>query len=289
MKTIFFLLLLITSICIAQENNFLPLEVDNSWQFDVTHTYDDTISTFTSSMTVLKDTIINNQTYYKVKFPTYYFGPFNYLRYDSTLNSIQEYPLYFDGVASELTFLDFNITVGENFLWGGTPVRCIEDDTSQVFGETKHIKGFIYGDIPSFRMHLAEAFGPIHMFFDESYVVTSFYDYNLRYAYVNGVEYGDKLTSIKQDVSPSIISLYQNYPNPFNLETKIIYHLNVANHVELKIYDITGRELKTLVNQRQNFGDYSFVFRAEGLASGIYIYKIKIGSFEQNRKMILLQ
>ena len=91
--------------------------------------------------------------------------------------------------------------------------------------------------------------------------------------------------------SPEIsqYSLSQNYPNPFNPTTIIRYQLKTKSHVQLTIYDITGREVKKLVNQNQNAGEYSVNFNAGNFASGIYIYRLKTDSFEQSRKMILLR
>ena len=88
---------------------------------------------------------------------------------------------------------------------------------------------------------------------------------------------------------PSEFRLYQNYPNPFNPITIIEYELRIRSAVTIIIYDINGREIKTLVNQNQIAGVHSVTFDASGLASGIYIYKIKAGSFEQSRKMVLLR
>jgi len=89
--------------------------------------------------------------------------------------------------------------------------------------------------------------------------------------------------------SPQEIYLSQNYPNPFNPATTINYRLNVKSHVELIIYDIAGRKIKTLVDQAQNRGKYSINFNASGLASGVYVYRLKAGSTEQSRKMLLLR
>jgi photosystem II stability/assembly factor-like uncharacterized protein len=88
---------------------------------------------------------------------------------------------------------------------------------------------------------------------------------------------------------PRKFSLSQNYPNPFNPTTSIHYQLKTKSHVQLIIYDITGREIIKLVNQNQNAGEYSVNFNAGNFASGIYIYKLKTDSFEQSRKMILLR
>ena len=99
------------------------------------------------------------------------------------------------------------------------------------------------------------------------------------------------VTSINETLQTVIndYRLQQNYPNPFNLETVITYKLVGNAKVSLKIYDIAGREVKTLVNRNQPTGEYSVSFDASGLASGIYIYKLKASSFEQSRKMLFLR
>ena len=91
------------------------------------------------------------------------------------------------------------------------------------------------------------------------------------------------------DYLPQKFSLSQNYPNPFNPTTSIYYQLKTKSHVQLTIYDITGQEVKKLINQNQNAGQYSVNFNATNLASGIYVYRLKTDSFEQSRKMILLR
>jgi hypothetical protein len=104
--------------------------------------------------------------------------------------------------------------------------------------------------------------------------------------------YGKTFTTVEteeQNPLPTTISLFQNYPNPFNPTTIIHYQLGTKSHVQLTIYDITGREVKKLVNQNQNTGEYWVNFNAGNSASGIYIYRLKTDSFEQTRKMILLR
>ncbi|MBN2425372.1 MAG: T9SS type A sorting domain-containing protein, partial [Calditrichaceae bacterium] len=99
------------------------------------------------------------------------------------------------------------------------------------------------------------------------------------------------LVGIEENLSPNAQNfvLEQNYPNPFNPVTKITYTLKEASDVKLAIYDITGREVSTLVSQRQNLGEYSVTFNAYDFASGVYFYKLKAGSFEQSRKMLLVK
>ena len=89
---------------------------------------------------------------------------------------------------------------------------------------------------------------------------------------------------------PQSFSLKQNYPNPFNPQTVIEYSLPVTTEVNLAVFDITGREIKTLVSQKQAAGQYSIQFNALNLTSAIYICRLSTSSgFRQSRKMILLK
>ena len=83
--------------------------------------------------------------------------------------------------------------------------------------------------------------------------------------------------------------LNQNYPNPFNPTTTIQYSLKSSGKVVLKVYDILGREVTTLVNQNQGAGNYRINFDASKLSSGVYFYQIEAGSFRTVKKMMLLK
>lgn len=94
----------------------------------------------------------------------------------------------------------------------------------------------------------------------------------------------------KQNNIPINFSLKQNYPNPFNPGTVISWSASggaVGNFVTLKVYDVLGRLVKTLVNEHQAAGTHSVTFNAEGMASGVYFYQLKAGSFMSTKKMIL--
>ena len=88
---------------------------------------------------------------------------------------------------------------------------------------------------------------------------------------------------------PKQFALAPNYPNPFNPTTVINYQLPVAGNVSLKIYDVLGKEVMTLVNGRQEAGTYNFNFNANHLASGIYFYRLQAGSFVETKKMMLVK
>jgi photosystem II stability/assembly factor-like uncharacterized protein len=92
---------------------------------------------------------------------------------------------------------------------------------------------------------------------------------------------------------PEQIELFQNYPNPFNPTTTIEYQipLNVGtqNFVSLRVYDLLGREVATLVNEQKPAGRYTQQWNAERLSSGIYFYRLRTGAFSETKKMILIR
>lgn len=97
-------------------------------------------------------------------------------------------------------------------------------------------------------------------------------------------------TAVKlQNQVPLQYELSQNYPNPFNPTTAISYQLSAFSHVTLKVYDVLGNEIKTLVNEYKPAGKYTVNFDGSGLASGIYFYRIKAGSFSDVKKLVLLK
>jgi hypothetical protein len=102
----------------------------------------------------------------------------------------------------------------------------------------------------------------------------------------------DILTSVEKDnlILPKSFILKQNYPNPFNSSTKILYSLPGSDFVILKVYNVLGQEIQTLVYKFQKSGDYTISFDGQNLSSGIYFYKLQIGNdFIETKKMILMR
>lgn len=88
---------------------------------------------------------------------------------------------------------------------------------------------------------------------------------------------------------PDKFKLYQNYPNPFNPSTVISFRLSVVSDVILKVYDVMGREVQTLVNEKLQAGSYDITFDGSKSESGIYFYQITAGDFTETRKMLLIK
>jgi hypothetical protein len=109
------------------------------------------------------------------------------------------------------------------------------------------------------------------------------------------------ITDLAQDKSKDITSyiLVQNYPNPFNPTTKIKYQIPEISFVTIKVYDVLGNEIKTLVNEEKSAGEYNVEFRIDNLelSSGIYFYQLRAGdpstgsgqSFVETKKMVLIK
>jgi hypothetical protein len=88
---------------------------------------------------------------------------------------------------------------------------------------------------------------------------------------------------------PDKYELNQNYPNPFNPATKINFALPKDGFVKITIFDLLGREIRTLVNESKTAGYYSVDFSGENLSSGFYFYKMETGSFVETKKMMLIK
>jgi Tol biopolymer transport system component len=88
---------------------------------------------------------------------------------------------------------------------------------------------------------------------------------------------------------PRTYSLYQNYPNPFNPTTTIKYQIPDLSFVTIKVYDVLGNEVATLVNKEKPTGSYEVEFNATALPSGVYFYRLQAGSFVETKKMVLMK
>jgi len=111
---------------------------------------------------------------------------------------------------------------------------------------------------------------------------------NSRGCILHSTNGGVGITQIGNTI-PERFHLNQNYPNPFNPKAVINYNLRVAGNIILKVFDVLGNEVSTLVNEKQNAGTYSVDFDGSGLASGIYFYELKSDEFSDVKRMLLLK
>lgn len=100
----------------------------------------------------------------------------------------------------------------------------------------------------------------------------------------------DNFVSVKDaDDIPKTYELFQNYPNPFNPVTVIRYSVPQKSFITLKVYDIIGKEIATLVNEEKSAGNYEMKFNGSNLSAGIYLYRIQAGNFVSSKKMVLIK
>jgi len=162
---------------------------------------------------------------------------------------------------------------------GTGPVRVLRDGTHNISNDTL--------DIPFGYTVLNENDTIRHV------IGIIYYSFN-KYKFVprTNADFGAIITDVDSDhdpVVPKTYSLTQNFPNPFNPSTVIEYTLPTSGFVTLKIYNILGQEVRTLVSDVQSPGKYSVRFDASSYASGLYFYQLRTGEFLDVKKMLLLK
>jgi hypothetical protein len=129
-----------------------------------------------------------------------------------------------------------------------------------------------------------------YTFTDNNIDATS-YTYRLKQIDFDGSStyYNEIVVNADGILTPTQFSLGQNYPNPFNPSTKIEFSVPFQTQVTLKVYDVHGSEVRTLVNEVKSAGNHQIQFNASDLASGIYFYKMTAGGFVSSKKLILIK
>jgi len=148
------------------------------------------------------------------------------------------------------------------------------------------------------NIFISEYFGIMWKLISYSLTDQAVYSLALNNSYIlagteNGIWrlwYPEATTNVDNSkIVPTGFALEQNYPNPFNPTTAISYQLPAYSHVSLKVYDVLGKEVATLVNENKPAGNYKIEFNAGKLVSGIYFYTIQAGTFIQTKKLLLLK
>lgn len=255
-------------------SEFYPLHVGNFWKY---RSWSST-STITNifAKTVIKDTTINGKIYKQVLNLglNYTPGSISYQRMDS--NIVYEFN---PQTSKDSILFVFSACVGDTIFATNFSVWRLDNKSETI------LHYFMYPDVVFYSKDFSRGIGYTGGTIELGGT-------NLVGAVINGVVYGDTtLTGIEKEKAGVITDykLFQNYPNPFNPTTTIKYQIVNPSFVTLKIYDVLGKEIGTLVNQYQNAGRYNVTFNANGLSSGIYIYVLKSGNYLASKKLILLK
>jgi len=272
---------------------FFPVAIGNTWSYHYT-TYGPTncftiLSQSDYIITIIGFTLMPNSKWY------FRFNDDTYYRIDSSNMNVYKYGFSGNECRMDSLLARKNDTVYScAYLW----IPLIVTDTSaslfwSVIRRTKQMAHSLY----SFRRHLAEGIGFYH---DELCYSTGRYRRDLNGCIINGIQYGNIIGVAKiSNEIPLSFSLLQNYPNPFNPVTKIRFNVpsltrRGAGVVVLKVYDVLGREVQTLVNETLQPGTYEVDWPAPtrdggNFSSGVYYYTLSAGDYIQTKKMVLLR
>ncbi|MEJ5352697.1 MAG: T9SS type A sorting domain-containing protein [Melioribacteraceae bacterium] len=290
-----------------QKRNYNPLQVGNVWQYY----YSDYTYPFYRTTMVVKDSVINGKKYFK---KIYYQDFPNYTPTTSFVTWERNDTV--SGVTFMLDLEDINkngvyleelpLDSLENPYWSRYKTYKYSFNTERFWSgeKTVHVKDtnwvILEGDtVISRRFEILELF-----WWEE--IIESFgifahsSELPARYctgAIINGRKYGT-IVSVEDDKNQSLPSefyLSNNYPNPFNPSTTINYTIpenrngNSYSHVKLVVYDPLGREVTVLVNESKPAGNYSVVFNAQNLPSGVYYYSLISGTTIITKSMVLIK
>ena len=282
--------------------NYNPLQVGNVWQYY----FVDFTEPFYAVTKVVKDSIINNKQYFK---KLYYQTERNL----STLNFISwERNDSISGISFMLDFQDVNengdsldelpldslenpwytryITYkysfpGPNyfFFFPGIKSTLVKDSNWVIIeGDTLISRNFEILEI-FWQETIIDQFG-IFSFIQESP------DRFCTGAIINGRKYGTIVDVDETGISlPNEIRLENNYPNPFNPSTNIEYRIQKTEYISLKVYDVLGRKVETLVNKEQPPGNYKVQFNGDDLNSGVYFIRMETSKYTNTIKALLIK
>ncbi|MGB3017650.1 MAG: T9SS type A sorting domain-containing protein [Ignavibacteria bacterium] len=298
-KVLIAILILTPAILISNANSstsYMPLRVGNSWTYTV---FINMSYCCKEKFTIVSDTVINGKKYFRSSnsLPVTHIQSLNIRLYrvdslsgnffgfvNGTGCSYSPYEILIDSLSASID--DLSITCPSQMVRECTNIESFPAPWNQSYLRKRfqYHNGSTQTPTAYFRdLGLAgSADGPLGEL-----------SYNIIGCVVNGTVYGDTtLTGIHHSNYhlPKQFSLGQNYPNTFNPMTIISYSLFESHIIELKLYDVLGNQVKTLVNERKNAGDYEVQFDGGSFPSGVYLYSLFVdGKEADSKRMILLK
>ncbi len=284
----------------------------DGWRKNDPHTISRTYVTDTDSLGLYEFTELLPGTYIVMALPLGSYAPSFYTAYDTVSNrwkraskieingnSVDNINIYvkplgasangYAGITGNVTFSGGNGNGQVNSSKSGAFVFALRDGEIAGYAITNASGEYmINGLAPGSYSVSVDKAG-----YNESSVQTVTVGYDIQGSPMNGsasfVINSVLSVTVNAAVQPVNYSLEQNYPNPFNPSTSIRYSLPNNSTVSLKVYNMVGQEVATLINSYQTSGEYTVTFNAANLASGVYFYRLDAGSFNVAKKMLLLK
>ena len=298
---------IIKSLPISPETlSYYPLAVGNKWIFNIFRReylsvgWNDIEGIMTRE--VIGDSLLQNgKKYFIIEQKEFLYSPTSNSQYflervDSTTGKVFRYDSVYntpqDFLIDDLTAERGDTLELYRYHEGNNPGVIYEGDDNKYFDnqildrKNYHFPNSLY--YSNYSLTKGIGLDSLAAGFDLGYI-----NWWLKGCVINGKVMGDTslVVGIKNENNdiPSEFSLSQNYPNPFNPETVINYQLPVNSKVSLKVYDVLGNEVATLVNEEKPAGKYQVNFKGSNHASGVYFYKLTAGTFSETRKFVLLK
>jgi len=259
----------------SNSQSYFPLEIGNRWDYYIYAVYHGWIREDTLSIEIIDTIKLNGNNYFVFSSypPIGYFSKYfreeqNKIYYYNEQDSTDCFAFRFDMPIdnSYLNCFGWEIyirRIDTLFLWGKNDIQQYQND--YIFSEH-------YGIYHVYKYNIEDIF------------------YDLYGCIISGITYGNLLVNADEENGPPInFTLEQNYPNPFNPITTINYSIPENSIVLLKVFDLLGREITTLVSEEKIPGRYQTHFDGSNLPSSVYFYKLQAGSFVETKKMILMR
>jgi len=307
MKLLLAILLFATALASAQVNllkqmlDYYPLQTGDYWEYKTWSMDWSTLSNDSSaySIEVIGDTMLANSYQYEILRQIFFYSENDtgvvFERLDSSTGCLYKAQNSGSGlydIKLDSLFAQPGDTMVSSWIdWPNDKTICdsiVNDTVLSMPTQARYAHNIFYGEGIGVGCSLAKGIGFVSQ--EEAYDFGTS-GTSLVYANINEKGYGTKIPSAVKGYSstPMTFTLFQNYPNPFNPTTTIIYRLPMVSHVTLKVYDVLGREVMTLVDGKQNIGEHSVVFDASRLGTGVYFYKLTAGSFSSVKKLMLIK
>lgn len=286
--TVIVLFYIITLISTAHAQTFAPLAVGNIWVYQEYESSPQRVKYYVSGTTT-----IDNNLYFICR-KSENDSIVNYFRVDDSGLYISRYG------SQEIPYYKINAAIADTFIaqmWFGKIKYTVTNISEEnIFGNSVMVKNLnVYWIFGNFSETWSEEFGLLSR---SNYLGET--RYILKGCVIDGTVYGDTslvITGVKNEIKELNTKIYldQNYPNPFNPSTVISYRISEFSHVTLKIYNMVGREVATLVDEYKHPGSYQATFTTQQttnqvhLSSGVYFYKLVAGIFSETKKMIVLK
>ncbi len=307
MKKVLVILVISFNVLLSQTDSlnealrYYPLHIGDFWQYEIEKGHlasNNSDSIGIASFEIVGDTILENGKKYFHRIPegteshimSILLTPF--IRIDSSTGMVYGN----NGTGDEFIIDSLLASINDTVDY----FTVIDINNKNIFGieaETKTYTTSVLSSYDFYKWDISKDLGLTWYYYGDGNQMEK-YEYNLVFAKINGNEFGT-FVNIERTTELNLqYRLSQNYPNPFNPSTTIKYQIPMLEtlhatsqlqNVQLSVYDVLGREVTTLVNQKQSPGNYTITFDAKNLPSGLYLYKLTAGSFSQTKKMLLMK